>query len=231
MRKTFQGFLFVAAMGALAVACNSNSNTSGPSSGQGSVSGVVTDGTSSQPLNGVAVSAVSLSSGTQAMTTGVDGKYSFTFTIDSTSSVALAFHLSGYRDTSVVVPLRSSTISPLNVAMGRRSQISGGGGGSGIAQTIAFLGASPPEISVKGVGGAETTTMIWEVRDSLGLPVDITHAIQLTFTIINGPLGGEFLSPSTVTTNSNGQAIMTLSSGIRRASSRSWRQGPSHRGP
>jgi hypothetical protein len=45
--------------------------------------------------------------------------------------------------------------------------------------------------------------------------VDITHAIQLVFTIVNGPGGGEFLSPVAVTTNSNGQAIMTLSSGIR----------------
>jgi hypothetical protein len=214
MRKTVWGFLFVAAVGALAVSCNNNNSTNGPSSGQGSVAGVVTDGTSSAPLNGVTVSAQSLSSGTQSAATGADGKYNFTFTIDSTSSVSVAFHISGYRDTSIVVPLRSNSITQLNVAMTRRSQITGGGG-SGIAQTIAFLGAAPPEIQVKGVGGAETTTMTWEVRDSLGLPVDITHAIQLTFTITNGPGGGEFLSPSVVTTNSNGQAIMTLSSGIR----------------
>ena len=215
MRKTFWGFLFAAAIGAFAVSCNNSNNTNGPAAGQGSVSGVVTDGTSSSPLGGVTISAQSLSSGTQSATTGTDGKYSFTFTVDSTSSVALAFHISGYRDTSIVVPLQSNSISQLNVAMTRRSQISGGGSGSGIAQTIAFLGALPPDIAVKGVGGSETSTLTWEVRDSLGLPVDITHAIQLTFTIANGPGGGEFISPSVVTTNSNGQAIMTLSSGIR----------------
>lgn len=213
MRKTFCGVLLVAAMGALAVSCNNNNSSSSPQAGQGSVSGVVTDATSSSPLAGVAISAQPLGAGATSTTTGADGKYGFTFTIDSASSVQLAFHLSGYRDTSIVVPLRSGQITQLNVAMTRRSQITGGG--SGIAQTIAFVGANPPEIRVKGVGQIETSYLTWEVRDSLGLPIDISHAIQLTFTISNGPGGGEFVSPSVVTTNSNGQAIMTLGSGIR----------------
>jgi len=214
MRKTIWGVLFVAALGGLAASCNNNNNANGPQAGQGGVSGVVTDATSSSPLGGVTVSAQPLGASATSTTTGADGKYNFTFTIDSTSSVQLAFHVSGYRDTSVVAPLRSNSITTANVAMARRSQISGGGG-SGIAQTIAFLGATPPEIRVKGVGQIETSTLTWEVRDSLGLPVDATHAIQLTFTITNGPGGGEFLSPTSVMTNSNGQAIMTLSSGIR----------------
>lgn len=214
MRQTIRGFLFLAAIGALAVSCNNNT-TNGPGAGQASVAGVVTDATTSAPLAGVTISAQSLTAGTQSKVTDASGAYSFTFTIDSTSSVVLSFHISGWRDTSIVAPMKSNTPpTSVNVAMARRSQISGGGG-SGIAQTIAFMGAAPPEIAVKGVGGSETTTLTWEVRDSLGLPVDVSHAIQLTFTISNGPGGGEFLSPSLVTTNTVGQAIMTLSSGIR----------------
>ncbi|HTO95304.1 MAG TPA: hypothetical protein VMM80_13015 [Bacteroidota bacterium] len=214
MRKTIWGVLFIAALGGLAASCSNTNNANGPQAGQGGVSGVVTDATSSSPLGGVTVSAQPLGAAATSTTTGADGKYNFTFTIDSTSSVQLAFHVSGYRDTSLVAPLRSNSITTANVALTRRSQISGGGG-SGIAQTIAFLGAAPPEIRVKGVGQIETTTLTWEVRDSLGLPVDATHAIQLTFAITNGPGGGEFLSPTSVLTNNNGQAIMTLSSGIR----------------
>jgi len=214
MRKIIWGVLFVAALGGLAVSCNNNSSTNGPSAGKADVNGVVTDATSSSPLAGVTVSAQPLGSSATSAATGSDGKFAFEFTIDSTSSVQLAFHLSGYRDTSVVAGIKANSITTQNVAMARRSQISGGGG-TGIAQTIAFLGAAPPEIRVKGVGGTETATLTWEVRDSLGLPVDATHSIQLTFAITNGPGGGEFLSPSVVTTNSNGQAIMTLSAGIR----------------
>ncbi len=215
MRKTVWGILFVAAMGALAVSCNSNSSTNGPQAGKGSVAGIVTDATTQSPLPGVTVSAQPLGGSAVSAVTGSDGSYNFTFAIDSTSSVVLSFHISGWRDTSVVAPIRTnSTATTVNVSMARRSQISGGGG-SGIAQTIAFLGAAPAEIAVKGVGGSETTTLTWEVRDSLGLPVDVTHAIQLTFTIATGPGGGEFISPTVVTTNTVGQAIMTLSSGIR----------------
>ncbi len=216
MSKTFCWISLVAAMGAFAVSCNNNNSSStGAQAGRGSVTGIVTDATSSSPLAGVTVSAQPLGSGATSVTTSATGSYSFTFTIDSTSSVQLAFHLSGYRDTSIVALLQSNQpATVVNVALARRSQITGGGG-SGIAQTIAFLGATPTAIAVKGVGGSETTTLTWEVRDSLGLPVDISHAIQLTFTIANGPGGGEFLSPSVVTTNSNGQAIMTLSSGVR----------------
>jgi len=214
MRKTIWGAIVVAALGGLAASCSNNNNANGPSAGQGGVSGVVTDATTSSPLAGVTISAQPLGASAVSTTTGSDGKYNFTFTIDSTSSVQLAFHVSGYRDTSVVAPLRANSITTQNVAMARRSQISGGGG-SGIAQTIAFLGAAPPEIRVKGVGQIETSTLTWEVRDSLGLPIDATHSIQLTFTITNGPGGGEFVSPGFVTTNANGQAIMTLSSGIR----------------
>jgi hypothetical protein len=215
MRKTVWGFLFVAAMGALAVSCNNTSSTNGPQAGKGSVAGIVTDQTTQTPLAGVTISAQSLTAGTQSAVTSSSGAYTFTFTIDSTSSVVLSFHISGWRDTSIVAPIRANAPpTSVNVSMVRRSQISGGGG-SGIAQTIAFLGAVPPEIQVKGVGGAETTTLTWEVRDSLGLPVDVSHSIQLTFSITNGPGGGEFISPVVVTTNTVGQAIMTLSSGIR----------------
>jgi len=70
--------------------------------------------------------------------------------------------------------LASGQITQLNVAMTRRSQITGGG--SGIAQTIAFVGANPQEIRVKGVGQIETSYLTWEVRDSLGLPIDLSHA-------------------------------------------------------
>jgi hypothetical protein len=215
MRKTFFGVLFVAAMGALAVSCNNNSSSNGPQAGKGVVTGIVSDQTTQTPLAGVTISAQSLTAGTESAVTTSTGAFSFSFNIDSTSSVVLSFHISGWRDTSIVAPIRSNaTPTSVNVSMVRRSQISGGGG-SGIAQTIAFMGAAPPEIAVKGVGGLETTTLTWEVRDSLGLPVDVSHSIQLTFTIASGPGGGEFISPTVVTTNTVGQAIMTLSSGIR----------------
>jgi hypothetical protein len=93
--------------------------------------------------------------------------------------------------------------------------VGSGGGGTGLAQTIAFLGSDPTEVSVYGVGGLETSILGFEVRDSLGLPIDAQHSVNLVFTSVSGPNGGEYISPPVVATNSGGQAFTTFNSGIR----------------
>ena len=215
MRHIALGGLIVAALAVAIVACNNNNNVSGTSPGVGQITGTVIDGTAQTPLAGVTVTATDLAGDVKSMTTGTDGQYTFTFTIDSTSSAVVSFHITGWRDTTVVFPLKSGSPTLGNVVMARKSQILGGGTTSGLAQTIAFIGANPTSISVKGVGALETSLLTWEVRDSLGLPVDASHSITLTFTIANGPGGGEYLSPTSVPTNSTGQAFMTLSAGVR----------------
>jgi hypothetical protein len=130
----------------------------------------------------------------------------------------LVYTKSGYNEKTENVNVSSAEFLTMNVEVTARSPIIGGGGsdgGSGLAQTIAFLSADPQEVSVYGVGGLETSILAWEVRDSLGLPIDNTHAVDLTFTIVGGPNGGEYISPMTVTTNAAGQAYTTFNSGIR----------------
>jgi hypothetical protein len=146
------------------------------------------------------------------------GYYEFTFMLDSTGTVELVFTKSGYTDKTENVNVESASFVTLNIDLVAKSPIIGGGGGeggSGLAQTIAFLSADPQEISVYGVGGLETAILGWEVRDSLGLPIDAAHSVDLTFTIVGGPNGGEYISPRTVTSNAVGQAYTTLNSGIR----------------
>ena len=84
-----------------------------------------------------------------------------------------------------------------------------------MAQTIYFMGASQPDVYVYGVGGRETTIMSWEVRDSLGLPIDATHAVDLSFSILGAIDGGEYVSPVVLKTNAAGQAHMTFNAGIK----------------
>jgi hypothetical protein len=67
---------------------------------------------------------------------------------------------------------------------------------------------------VYGVGGNETSYLTWEVRDSVGLPIDAAHAVTLTFSLSTAVGGGEFIYPVTVTTNAQGRASTSLSSGI-----------------
>lgn len=214
MRHYFWIALLAACIAVIVGGCASDSSSS-PVTGEGKITGTVTDKTTSVAMAGVGVTAQSLSEGTQQKVTGAAGDFSFTFTIDSTSSAVLTFAKTGWRDTTIVYALRSGTITTANVIMTPKSVLNPGGGGSGLAQTIAFLGATPTAISVRGVGGTETSLLSWEVRDSLGLPIDAAHAVALTVVVQNGPGGGEYITPSPITTNAAGQAYTTLTSGTR----------------
>lgn len=212
------GMLLITAVvvfAAVLTGCKSDSATQA-AAGEGAVSGKISDVYSGVALTGVAVQAQTVSAGSQSATSDASGNYRVDFTIDSTAMVTLSYSKAGYRDTSIVTQIRSGNVTFLNVSM----NATGGGvvppvGGTGLAQTIAFLGASPQTVSVYGVGGKETAVLKWEVRDSLGLPIDAAHAVVLSFGSVNGPNGGEYISPPTLTTNAAGQAFTTLNAGTR----------------
>jgi hypothetical protein len=91
-----------------------------------------------------------------------------------------------------------------------------GGTGTGTAAAIALIDASLNAISVKEVGGDETSLITFEVRDSLGVPVDAQHQASVAFFIQSGPGGGEYIAPTTGTTQgSTGHVQTTLSSGTK----------------
>jgi hypothetical protein len=206
---TFAAILSVAAL----VGCQSD--TVSAAAGEGVVSGTVYDGATRQPLAAVTIRALSVSAGTVTATSDADGNYMVKFTVDSMMTVSVTFSKSGYNDTTITATLRSAGVTPANIYLSPKSGIIPPGSGSGIAQTIAFLGATPSEVSVYGVGGKETSVLQWEVRDSLGLPIDAQHAVDLNFASINGPSGGEYISPIKVTTNATGQAGTTFNAGTR----------------
>lgn len=211
--KRYSVVLMVVLLGAGFWSCKDDQ---GPTQGEGQLGGKVTDASTGNPLAQVNVQAQTVASGGQVKSTDADGNFSFTFPLDSAITVTVSMTKSGYRDTSIAIQVRPGVLSPLNVQLNPRSPIVGGtGGGSGLAQTITFLGSTPTEISVYGVGGQETSILGFEVRDSLGLPIDAAHAVTLTFTALGGPNGGEYISPVQVATNALGRAYTTFNSGIR----------------
>jgi len=209
--------LLVAAVAVFAVAlvgCKSDSSTQA-AAGEGAVSGVVSDVSTGAPLAGVTVQAQSGFAGSKSATTDGQGNYRVDFTIDSSALVTVTYSKNGFRDTTLITQIRSGNVTFLNVALNPKGGVVPPGGGTGLAQTIAFLGALPQTVSVYGVGGKETAVLKWEVRDSLGLPIDAGHAVALSFSSVNGPNGGEYISPPTLTTNAAGQAVTTLNAGTR----------------
>lgn len=206
--------IVVLAVVALMVGCKSDQTAA--SQGEGKLSGIVSDGATNTVLSGVNITAKAFGGDTQAKATDTQGSYAFSFPIDTATNVTLSLAKTGYRDTTIVVPLQSGTVIVLNIHMTAKSVVVPlDGSGSGIAQTIAFLYANPQEIAVYGVGGQETSTLGWQVQDSLGLPIDAAHAVSLSFTSTNGPNGGEYISPPVLTSNAQGRAFTTFNAGTK----------------
>ena len=218
MRQIVSQLLVVTVLAILFAACKEDPNAA--TQGQSVISGIVSDATTGSPLSGASVQAQSVLAGIQSAITDANGVYRFTFTLDSTAAVSVLITKTGYRDTTLVVQIQSGVSVPLNIQLNPRSPLVGGGGGgggstSGLAQTITFLGVDFREVSVYGVGGQETAVLGWEVRDSLGFAIDASHSVALNFSL-NGALnGGEYLSPTRVTTNALGRAYHTFNAGIK----------------
>jgi hypothetical protein len=204
-RVLFSGMIAVLALAGSG--CKEDDSSTTPTAGEGVINATVVDALTGTPVQGVTVLAGSTTTSSDA-----DGKFVLRFTVDSLATVTMVLSKSGYRDTSIVTQLRSGDVQTVQIRLQSSKPV---GGGSGLAQTIAFLGATPEEISVYGVGGTETTILAYEVRDSLGLSIDAAHAVNLSFSIVNGPQGGEYVSPAVVTTNAGGQAYTTVNAGTR----------------
>jgi hypothetical protein len=104
------------------------------------------------------------------------------------------------RDTSTFSSQVREVVLAINVTgpngsahtVGTGLLLSTGGGRSKLPGTIALISTSANDIQVTGTGGIETATMVFELRDSVGVPVDSTYMVK--FSLIP-KIGGAFISP------------------------------------
>ena len=161
----------------------------------------------------VAGAVVTLKNPPRTVTTDSTGSYRFIFESDSSYLTVTITVKSGFSadTTGISVEPGKSTVQDILLNLDVQGE-----SGSGVAATIAFLGASLSAISVREVGADETAILTFEVRDSLGIPVDVDNQATVTFFIQNGPGGGEYVYPITAKTEgSTGRARTTLNSGTR----------------
>ena len=156
--------------------------------------------------------------------TNLEGDYYFEFTLDTTQelSVTLTVKKEGYKDISPLsFSVRAGNTYPVPtfiLELDTTTTIGGGGGGtppgSGMPQTIAFIGPQTIDLKVYGVGGTETAIIVYEVRDSLGFPISLSRRDTVDFALEGPPvLGGAYVSPAWAITNASGRVATTVNSG------------------
>ena len=175
------------------------------------LSGQVVNAATNRPISGATVQILSMRVEERSDSTGA---YSASVGVDSLMQVRVVAFKTGYAADTVTVnvePGQTVTVPALLLREG-----AAGDGTSGPAASITLAPRSSQSVGVSGTGSNETASLTFVARDGDGRPVDAAHAVNISVSIIQGPGGGEFLSPAapaTVRTNANGEATVTLTSG------------------
>jgi len=180
------------------------------------INGRVFDSQSRLPINNVTVTAIT-NIYTDSVFTTFNGEYTFTINLQGLPSTPglLKIEKIGYKSQSQTFSVDAGKTFSQDFHLVRDTTTGiRDSSGTGLAHSIAFVGMTAREISVYGVGGTEATILTWEVRDSLGFPIDIDHRDTVEFELIGGPVsGGAYVSPNRAITNVSGRVATTVNSG------------------
>ncbi len=154
-------------------------------------------------------------------TTKTDGTFSYSFVTSSKEEVSTTMsfrHINlSFRDTSLSV---SYGPAKKTIAVGEMKMKGVSAAQDSIPPTkastrpvvITFVRSTSPLISIRGAGN-DATNLTFEVRDSLGIPVDQKNQVTVFFKIVAEPDNLVELGRPSAPTNSVGQVTVRLSSG------------------
>jgi hypothetical protein len=140
-----------------------------------------------------------------------EGNYGFDLEVDSTMELRLVATRNGYGDASTEVLAmagRQIKVPTLRIHKSGAEELE-----SGSASNILLLDQSSQSIGVKESGSSEVATLTFQLADSLGRPVILDNAADVSFSLGVQPGGGEFIYPTSSRTDNNGRATVNLSSG------------------
>ena len=166
--------------------------------------------------NGISGATIRISDGTTVKGATSDSEGLFTITLEAADDIDLLIigTQDGYLpDTTNVFAIIGSTTQVPFLQLEKDANSTGGIGSSGGAASINLFSQSSNSVGVKESGSLESAEIVFEVRDSSGVLIDASNAIDLSFTFGATPSGGEYLFPASVTTNALGKASVTLNTG------------------
>ncbi|MEX0724590.1 MAG: carboxypeptidase regulatory-like domain-containing protein [Gracilimonas sp.] len=147
--------------------------------------------------------------------------------VEGVTDLTLTASANGYNDLEDVVRITpGESISDVDFDLPIEGSGGDGGGGdddggdddeeeisgeAGGPAQMELVNVSNPFINVAETGANTSTTFTFVVRDSAGRTVDRDH--EVLFEIIRGPEGGEYITPETGLTNSEGRVTSQLVSG------------------
>ncbi|HTX18830.1 MAG TPA: hypothetical protein VMG34_09225, partial [Bacteroidota bacterium] len=151
-----------------------------------------------------------------------DGSFTLSFSAQDKSTVTDSVT---FARNNFVSQTRAFSYSPTNTSISFSTIVLKGVSGAqdSLAPTrpslragqIVYLGASAPNLSIYGAGGTDALTLTFQVRDSIGNPVDTTNQTLVHFRFATTPPDTfTQLSISSAKTNSTGSVTVLLGAGF-----------------
>lgn len=177
------------------------------------LSGTVVEASTGNAIYGATV-RISDGSTVKGTTTNSLGVYSTTFSTSDDVDLEIIGTRDGYLpDTTSVFAIIDEVTSVPLLQLQTDESSNGGSGIAGGPASINLFSQSSDNVGVKESGALESAQIVFEVRDSSGVLIDGSSPIDISFTFGAAPNGGEYLYPSSVSTNALGKAAVTLNTG------------------
>lgn len=151
-----------------------------------------------------------------------DGIFSFTVEVTEPTDVTVRASKTGFNTSSENLRISGGVDEDLIMELSPEGSGGGGGddgggqqvGGEPAGAAAIILSGTPDQaINIAETGDEVSTAFSFVVQDSAGRPLDLDGAVDVDFSIISGPGGGEEIIPSTARTNAQGQVTTSLFSG------------------
>ena len=211
MRKAEPVFVMLLIF-AIFYGCKSPTTTETQAGGEVVLKGQVLDKKTNNPIDSAVVRLLDYTTDVIQIT-DQNGRYEITITVDSVMELRVVAFKEGYNPDTVkvfAVPQRTVEVPPLLLELVTPVVET-----SGEAASIVLVDQSATTIGVKESGAPETAKLTFEVQDSSGVPVDISHSVEVSFAIGSGPGGGEFVYPQKMRTDNRGRVYVNVVSGTK----------------
>lgn len=175
------------------------------------ISGQIVESITGNPILNASVKITGDSSEINT-TSNTEGKYTATLQLNEDKELTVIVFKDGYNTDTL--KLFATVGSTINAPIVQLKQIEGSSSGSsGGPASIYLFSQSAQSIGVKESGANETAQIIFQVLDSTGVPINSDNEVSLYFNFGANPGGGEYLYPSSATTNALGRASVTINTG------------------
>lgn len=187
------------------------------------ITGQVTDVSTGDPIADATVAITSPAEHTDFSKTDELGKYELDgININDVTDISITASATNFISKS-----RNLTVAPEDVQsnvnfelLSEDAEDDGGGEDGGEvsgkpagAAAIILESISADAINIRQTGGNISSRFVFSVVDSAGRAIDTEGAVDVSFSILKGPGGGETVIPSKVRTNAEGKVVTSLFSG------------------